>query len=57
MTGQQLRYIREGLGLTQKAMAGLLDVSELTILRYENNQNTIPRVVELAVRQIGGEST
>ena len=57
MTGQQLRYIREGLGLTQKAMAGLLDVSELTILRYENNQNAIPRVVELAVRQIGGEST
>jgi len=55
MTGQELRYIREGLGLTQAELAKRLQVAMLTVLRWENNQARVPYAVDMAMKQIEEE--
>lgn len=47
---QNLKYLRERKGETQKDISSLLDVSEMTISRYENGENEpeLKRVITLA---------
>jgi len=52
MSGAQLKRVREGLGLSRKRFADLLEVDQVTIWRWEK-QKKIPRVVELAVDHPG----
>jgi transcriptional regulator with XRE-family HTH domain len=59
MTGQELRAARERLGLTQAALAALLEISlsrlgnyERGIHRQSGKPYTIPRMVEFAVRYL-----
>jgi len=52
MTGQELRYIRESIPLSQTQLADRLGVTVLTFGRWERNQARIPRAVELALRVI-----
>lgn len=52
MTPAEFRALRRRLGLTQAQLAAALGMSRDQILRYEAGRAPIPRVVELAVRQI-----
>lgn len=49
MTPAELRDAREGLGLTQQQLAETLDVHRMTLARWETGQDTIPRLVALAM--------
>lgn len=42
MDGTDFYYKRRGLGLTQEELAGLLDVAERTVRRWEKNEMPIP---------------
>jgi transcriptional regulator with XRE-family HTH domain len=55
MSGEDLRRKRERLGWTQVDLAKRLDVTTMTIKRYESGKIEIPRVVELALKQIERE--
>ena len=53
MTGQQLKHLRHSLDLTQAELAERLGYSrQATISYYENGSRPIPKVVEVALRQI-----
>ena len=55
VTADELKRKRERLGLTQAELAKRLGITKITILRYENGQTKIPRVVELAMKEIERE--
>jgi len=52
MTGAELRAARRALGLSQRALAVLLDVTENTVARWERGELAIahPRMLELALK-------
>ena len=52
MTPQQLRSLRRKLGLSQRGLAGLLDYDLRTIQRWEAGDMPIPKVVELALKNV-----
>jgi transcriptional regulator with XRE-family HTH domain len=52
MQGEELKRNRERLGWTQEYLAKRLDVTSMTIKRYESGKIEIPRVVELALKEI-----
>lgn len=52
MTPEELHELRARHGWSREWVANQLDVSYTTITRYELNTQTIPRVVELALRYI-----
>lgn len=52
MDGQEFKDVRNALGLTQKALAAELDVSEVTIQNYENKRSAVPRAIELAIAEL-----
>jgi transcriptional regulator with XRE-family HTH domain len=54
-TGADARFVRtsrERLGLTQQALADLLDITRMTIWRYEHEAQAVPNVVKLALRYL-----
>lgn len=55
MAPEELKRKRERLGLTQAELAKRLGIAKLTVLRYENGQTPIPRIVELALKEIERE--
>jgi DNA-binding transcriptional regulator YiaG len=52
MTPQQLRSLRRKLGLSQRGLAELLDYDLRTIQRWEAGDMPIPKVVELALKNV-----
>lgn len=52
VTADELKRKRERLGMTQAELAKRLGITKITVLRYENGQTDIPRVVELAMKEI-----
>ncbi len=52
MTAEQLKRLRQRAGLTQKALAALLGVARITVVRWETGQRPISRVTELAIRYV-----
>ena len=52
MKAEELKRKREKLNMTQDELAKRLDVKRLTIIRWENGQTNIPKVVELAMKEI-----
>jgi len=52
MTGQQLRNKRTELGLSQTALAELLEVRQATVSGWETGAKAISHVVELALMEI-----
>jgi len=52
MKGEDLKRKRERLNLTQDELAKRLDVKRLTIIRWENGQVDIPKIAELALKEI-----
>jgi len=52
MTAEELKRLRQRAGLTQKALAGLLGVARITVVRWETGERGISRVTELAIRYV-----
>ena len=52
MEGKELKKKRENLGLTQSALAEMLEVKPNTIARWENGVLSVPKTVELAIETI-----
>jgi DNA-binding XRE family transcriptional regulator len=52
METKEFKTIRSELGLTQQQLADLLEVQRNTVARYETGVLTIPKTVELAVRNL-----
>lgn len=48
-TPAEFKAARIELGLTQKQLADMLDVSEVSISNWENGRNPIPRTAEMAL--------
>ena len=52
VTGEEMKTIRDGLGMTQKEFAEKLGVTTQTVSRYERNAEPIPRYMELAMEHL-----
>ena len=52
MDKYEFRKVRKELGLTQEEMGAALGVSRHTILRHEQSDEDIPRLVELACERL-----
>jgi len=52
MTGEELRRIREAMGLTQRQLAGKLGVTSTSVARMERGEQKIMQVTTLAVRYL-----
>ncbi len=50
MTGQELRFLRSELGLTQAELAAILKVTLLTVSRWERNETPVSDAAEMLVR-------
>ena len=52
MSGTEFRKLRQAMGLSQEALSELIDVSARGIRRWENNEVSIPKLAELALRYL-----
>lgn len=55
MTAAQFRAWMQRHGYTVEALAGDLDLSPRAIAYYRSGEQTVPRVVELALKQLTTE--
>lgn len=55
MTGQELRFLRSEMGLTQAHLANVLKVTLLTVSRWERDNPQIQDVPEMLVRLLAVE--
>jgi transcriptional regulator with XRE-family HTH domain len=56
VTPDELRRKRERLGMTQAELAKRLGVTKSTVLRYENGRITIPKMLDMAIRDLERET-
>ena len=52
LCGADIRELRQNLSLTQEALGEILDVTKRTILRWENDQDPIPRTANIALNAL-----
>jgi transcriptional regulator with XRE-family HTH domain len=52
MRAVEFKKLRESVGLSQSQLARELDLYVRTISKYENDDLTIPKVTELALRYV-----
>jgi DNA-binding XRE family transcriptional regulator len=55
MTPLELKEARSSLGLTQEKLATELGVHRFTVLRWESGEHKIPRMLDLALKQLKRE--
>ena len=55
MEKDTFRRKRKGLGLTQEQLAKRLDITRMTIIRYESGESPIPKSIEMAMKLIEAE--
>jgi len=56
MTGQELRFLRTEMGLTQSALGRILKVALLTVSRWERNDNPVSDAAEMLLRILAAET-
>ena len=56
MTGQELRFLRTEMGLTQAQLAEILKVTLLTVSRWERNESPIRDEAEMLIRMLSVET-
>ena len=57
LSGEELRFLRHEMLLSQIALASLLGVSEQAVRRWENSKTSIPKSSETLIRLLYGEKT
>jgi transcriptional regulator with XRE-family HTH domain len=57
MTGNQLRKLIDGLGVSQAALARDIGISDRQVRRYCSGEAKIPKLVEMALRAVSWELT
>lgn len=55
LTPEAFRFLRNSMLMSQSTLGGMLGVTKLTVLRWENGQTEIPRPADLALRQMFSE--
>ena len=50
LTGAEIRFLRQEMLMSQAVLAGLLDVKELTVHRWETGKNSAPKTAESLIR-------
>ena len=56
LEGQEIRFLRIEMGMSQKHLAEILGVDTQTIARWEKNQTVIPRTSDAVLRTLYLES-
>lgn len=52
MHGNELRKMRQALGLSQEQLAEKLGYTRRSVIRYEDGSSPVPSVVEMALKQL-----
>src|SRR5437867_1968128 len=55
LSGQEIRFLRHELTMSQESFAHILDVTEQTVRRWEQNKQPIPRAADAALRSLYAE--
>jgi putative transcriptional regulator len=55
LAGQEIRFLRHELGMSQSTLAQMLDVTEQTVRRWEQDKLPIPRTADATIRSIYAE--
>jgi putative transcriptional regulator len=55
LSGEEVRFLRHELGMSQNVLAHMLDVTEQTVRRWEQNKLPIPRTADAVLRSIYAE--
>ncbi len=55
MTGREFKKWRTRIGMSQAKVAAALEVTEMTVYRWETDKSVILKTVELALRQLEAE--
>ena len=55
LSGNEIRFLRHELDMSQDTLAGILDVTEQTVRRWEQNKLSIPRAADAILRSIYAE--
>lgn len=57
LTGDEIRFLRHELNMSQNTLASILDVTEQTVRRWEQDKLAIPRAADAVLRSIYAETT
>lgn len=52
LNGEEIRFLRKELNLSQKNLAGILSVNESTVRNWETNRGSIGKPAELVLRAL-----
>jgi putative transcriptional regulator len=52
VTADELKVVRERMNLTQEQLAAYLEVTRMTVHRWESGKISIPRSIELALEAL-----
>jgi putative transcriptional regulator len=55
LAGDEIRFLRHELGMSQDTLARLLDVTEQTVRRWEQGKLPIPRAADAILRKVYAE--
>jgi putative transcriptional regulator len=55
LAGEEIRFLRHELGMSQNVLAHLLDVTEQTVRRWEQEKLPIPRTADAVLRSVYAE--
>lgn len=50
LSGQEIRFLRKEMNLSQKRLADILDVTEQTVARWEKEENKMSKADQLVLR-------
>lgn len=56
LTGQEFRFLRKELGLSQKRFGALLEYSDQSVAGWEKGRSPLPRAVDVVIRALYRES-
>ena len=55
LSGDEIRFLRHELGMSQNVLSRLLDVTEQTVRRWEQDKLSIPRAADAILRSVYAE--
>jgi len=56
LAGDEIKFLRHELGMSQNTLARLIDVTEQTVRRWEQDKLSIPRAADAVLRKLYAET-